>query len=80
MAAGLPIVNTDLPTSVPLVARHDIEALTVAPNDAKALAQALNQILDQPDLAQRLGTAGRVRARSEFDQLVYRERMATRVL
>ena len=77
MAAGLPIVNTDLPTSVPLVARHDIEALTVAPNDAKALAQALNQILDQPDLAQRLGTAGRVRARSEFDQLVYRERMAS---
>lgn len=76
MAAGLPIVNTSLPTSVPLVARHDIEALTVAPNDAKALAQALNRILDEPRLAERLGAAGRARALSEFDQSVYRTRMA----
>jgi len=76
MAAGLPIVNTDLPTSVPLVARHDIEALTVRPADAKALAQALNRILDEPGLAQRLGTAGRARATDEFDQSVYRARMA----
>ena len=29
MAAGLPIVNTHLATTVPLVARHDQEALTV---------------------------------------------------
>src|SRR5258708_36320657 len=46
MAAGLPIVNTHLATTVPLVARHDLEALTVAPNDPQALSQALNRILD----------------------------------
>jgi glycosyltransferase involved in cell wall biosynthesis len=75
MAAGLPIVNTSLPTTVPLVARHDQEALTVHPGDAGALAAALNRILDQPALAQRLGTAGRTRARDEYDQTVFRQRM-----
>jgi rhamnosyl/mannosyltransferase len=76
MAAGLPVVNTSLATTVPLVARHDMEALTVAPGDAKALAEALNQILDQPALAHRLGAAGQARALSEFDQSVFRARMA----
>jgi rhamnosyl/mannosyltransferase len=76
MAAGLPVVNTSLATTVPFVARHDMEALTVAPGDAKALAEALNQILDQPALAHRLGGAGQARALSEFDQSVFRARMA----
>jgi glycosyltransferase involved in cell wall biosynthesis len=76
MAAGLPIVNTHLATTVPLVARHDLEALTVAPNDPQALSQALNRLLDEPALAERLGTAGRQRAMREFDQAVFRARMA----
>src|ERR1700682_3908522 len=75
MAAGLPIVNTHLPTTVPLVARHDLEALTVAPNDAQALSRALSRVLDEPALAERLGAAGRERAMSEFDQAVFRARM-----
>ncbi|SHH64907.1 glycosyltransferase [Bradyrhizobium erythrophlei] len=76
MAAGLPIVNTHLATTVPLVARHGREALTVAPNDPQALSQALSRILDEPALAERLGSGGRERANSEFDQVVFRERMA----
>jgi glycosyltransferase involved in cell wall biosynthesis len=76
MAAGLPIVNTHLATTVPLVARHDLEALTVSPNDPKALSQALNRLLDEPALAERLGSAGRQRAKSEFDQAVFHARMA----
>jgi len=75
MAAGLPIVNTNLATPVPLVARHDLEALTVPPNNPQALAQALNRILDEPALAERLGVAGQKRAFDEFDQLVFRARM-----
>jgi rhamnosyl/mannosyltransferase len=75
MAAGLPIVNTSLPTTVPLVARHEQEALTVTPGDAGALAAALNRILGDPALAQRLGAAGKARARNEFDQSVFRTRM-----
>ena len=76
MAAGLPIVNTSLSTTVPLVARHDREALTVPPNDPQGLSQALSRILDDPVLAERLGAAGRERAMSEFDQSVFRTRMA----
>jgi glycosyltransferase involved in cell wall biosynthesis len=75
MAAGLPIVNTSLPTTVPLVARHEHEALTVVPGDADALAAALNKILDEPEVARRLGEGGRARARDEFDQSVFRTRM-----
>jgi len=77
MAAGLPVVNTSLATTVPLVARHGIEALTVTPGDVKALAEALNQILDEPALARRLGAGGEARALSEFDQSAFRARMAT---
>jgi glycosyltransferase involved in cell wall biosynthesis len=75
MAAGLPIVNTNLATTVPLVARHDHEALTVPPNDPQALSQALNRIFDDPALAERLGAAGRDRAVNEFGQSVFRARM-----
>jgi len=67
MAAGLPIVNTSLPTGVPHVARHGSEALTVPPNDSAALAAAISQLLDDRALAQRLGAAGRRRATTEYD-------------
>jgi rhamnosyl/mannosyltransferase len=67
MAVGLPIVNTDLPTGVPHVARHGLEALTVPPNDPAALAAAIAQLLDDRALAQRLGAAGRRRATTEYD-------------
>jgi glycosyltransferase involved in cell wall biosynthesis len=76
MAAGLPVVNTSLPTTVPLVARHEQEALTVTPGDATALAAALTRILDEPALAERLGTAGKARVHDEYDQNVFLERMA----
>lgn len=66
MAAGLPIVNTALPTAVPLIARHEIEALTVSPGDPKALMLALRRVLDDPELAERLSRGGRLRALSEF--------------
>lgn len=77
MAAGLPIVNTALATTVPLVARHDQEALTVPPGNAGALAAALNRMLNEPQLAQRLGAGGQARARTEYDHSVFTGRMAT---
>lgn len=75
MATGLPIVNTSLPTTVPTVARHEQEALTVAPNDAPALAAALNRILDEPCLQARLGAAASMRASAEFDDGIFHDRM-----
>ena len=67
MAAGLPIVNTDLPTGVPHVARHGHEALTVPPHDPAALAAAIAQLLADRELSQRLGAAGRRRAMTDYD-------------
>ena len=66
MFCGTAVVNTDLPTAVPWVARHEWEALTVPPGDARALAAALGRIATEPGLADRLGAAGRRRALELF--------------
>lgn len=66
MAVGLPIVNTQLETSVPYVARHGREALTVRPGDAAALADALRRLLDDPALSSRLGDAASERVRTAY--------------
>lgn len=75
MAAGLPIVNTYLPTTVPMVARHEQEGITVPPNNPAALAAALERILDDPGLAQKFGASAQARAKSEFDENVFQRRM-----
>jgi rhamnosyl/mannosyltransferase len=67
MAAGLPIVNTALPTGVPRIARDMLEGLTVPPGNHLALANAIEQLLDNPNLARRLGIAASTRARTHFD-------------
>jgi len=66
MAAGLPVVNTQLDSGVPYVSLHEHTGLTVPPKNAAALAAALNRLLQAPDLRESLGRAARVRARTEF--------------
>jgi glycosyltransferase involved in cell wall biosynthesis len=86
MSCGLPVVNTNLPTTVPHVARDGLEGLTVEVGNDQALAAAINRLLDDPDLATRLGSAGQRRARSVYDGKVftagvadvYREALAER--
>jgi rhamnosyl/mannosyltransferase len=75
MAAGRPVVNTSLPTAVPNVARDGREGMTVPPNDPEALAAALRRLLDDPELAQQIGTAARLRARDDFDLALFLDRM-----
>jgi glycosyltransferase involved in cell wall biosynthesis len=75
MAAGLPIVNTLLPTAVPHVARHNLEALTVPPNDPGMLASALSEVLGDFSLASRLGRSGQMRAKELYDQWNFIGRM-----
>lgn len=77
MAAGLPVVNTALPTAVPHIARHDKEGLTVPPNDPHALAVAIGRLLEDPMLASGLGEAGRSRARTEYSNDRFLSRMKT---
>jgi glycosyltransferase involved in cell wall biosynthesis len=53
MAAGLPIVASELP-ALREVLRHEENALLVPPDDAPALAAALRRLTSEPALAERL--------------------------
>jgi glycosyltransferase involved in cell wall biosynthesis len=75
MAVGLPIVNTALTTGVPRVARHGTEALTVPPQEPDELSASLSRLLDDPELARRLGNAGRARARDEYAEATFINRV-----
>ncbi|MGH7667998.1 MAG: glycosyltransferase [Gemmatimonadaceae bacterium] len=61
MAAGLPVVNTRIPSGVPGVSVDGVTGLTVPPGDPETLAVAVNRLLDDQVLATRLGAAGRQR-------------------
>lgn len=61
MAAGLPVVASDIPGYREVV-RDGREGLLVPPGDADAVAAALGRVLADPSLARRLGEAGRARA------------------
>ncbi len=65
MAAAKPIVCSDL-AGYRAVCRPRVEGLLVPPADARDLAAALTALARDPELAQRLGRAGRRRAEA-FD-------------
>jgi glycosyltransferase involved in cell wall biosynthesis len=56
MAAGRPIVASDLP-SIREVLDHEVNALLVPPGDAAAMAGAIERVLADPVLASRLARA-----------------------
>lgn len=61
MAASTPIVASDLP-GYRNVARHGQEALLVPPGDPGALAAAITRVLEEPETARSLVSAGEARA------------------
>ena len=61
MAAGLPVVATDIPGYREVV-RSGLEGLLVPPNDPQAVADALERVLNHRSLAEALARAGRERA------------------
>lgn len=62
MAAGLPIINTDLDSGVPEVSVHGITGFTVPPGDVGALSSAISLLLDRKDLREQFGAAAMDRA------------------
>jgi phosphatidylinositol alpha-mannosyltransferase len=61
MAAGVPVVATDIPGYREVV-RDGVDGILVPPNDAPALAEALARVLEDREFATRLSESGRRRA------------------
>lgn len=66
MACGKPVVCCQLNSGVPYVNQDGVTGFVVPPENAPALAAAARRLLVDPDLARRMGEAGRLRARREF--------------
>ena len=66
MAAGVPVISTNLPTGVPWVNQDGVSGLVVPPGDPHALAAAIQRIGGDVDLRRRLGEGARLRAATTF--------------
>jgi rhamnosyl/mannosyltransferase len=68
MAAGLPVVTTDVGTGTSFVTVHGATGLVVPPDDPEALSDAIAKLLDDPTRASQYGAAGRRRVEAEFTE------------
>jgi rhamnosyl/mannosyltransferase len=75
LAAGLPVINTSLPSGVPYVSRDGESGLTVPPEDVDALAAAVRRLIGDPELRRRFGEAGQARALADFSKEMLAARM-----
>lgn len=64
-ATGVPVVAARV-TGIDDLVRDGEDGLLVPPSDPAAMADAVQRLLDDPELAVRLGAAGRARAVAEF--------------
>jgi glycosyltransferase involved in cell wall biosynthesis len=65
MASGLPIVSTRV-GGIPEAVTDGVEGFLVEPGDVAAIAERLNRLLCEPDLARTMGTAARKKVESRF--------------
>jgi colanic acid/amylovoran biosynthesis glycosyltransferase len=66
MAAGLPVVSTDVAAVSEMIADEET-GFIVSERDSGALAQKMACLLDNPELARAMGMRGRERCRELFD-------------
>lgn len=66
-AAGLPVVTTSATGAVDSVV-DGVTGFVVPPRDPYLLAAALGRLLDDPQLARRMGDCGLARVKADFDQ------------
>ncbi len=66
MACGVPVVATTGGALPEVVGTSGETGLLVAPNDPEALADGIRRLLDDPELAARIGAAGRQRVVERF--------------
>ncbi len=68
-ACGKPLITTDVPGCREVVT-HGEDGLLVPVRDGEALAAAIRQLHDDPDLCRRLGTAAREKTLALFDEKI----------
>jgi len=66
MAAGLPVVSTDI-GAIPEVVSHGETGFLVPPGDEDALTRALTELVGDEELRRGMGERGRARAELRFD-------------
>lgn len=66
MAMGIPVVSTQI-SGIPELIENDVNGFLVKDRDPAALADALADVLNDPELAARFGDAGRATVALEFD-------------
>jgi colanic acid/amylovoran biosynthesis glycosyltransferase len=66
MAMEIPCVSTAI-TGIPELIRSEVDGILVPPGDQEQLAAALERLIDDPDLREQLGRAGRRRVQNNFD-------------
>lgn len=77
MRSAKPVINTQLDSTVPLVARHEREALTVPPGDSAKLSAAIARLLSDAKLSRQLGENGLRRFQNHFSEQHYRRALQT---
>ena len=65
MSAGVPVVASSVGGIIDVI-QNEVQGLLVEPDNPTALAAALQRLLADPELRNRLGTAGRVRVEARF--------------
>jgi glycosyltransferase involved in cell wall biosynthesis len=76
MAVGTPVVAARM-GSIPDVVTDGETGLLVPPGDAHAMACAVREVLDDPELASRLVRAGRQHVEQHFDCRRHQQVVAT---
>jgi len=66
MSLGLPCISTDV-NGIPEAIHPEITGLLVEPGDSEGLSEAIERLVDDPPLAERLGKQGQQFVLSNFD-------------
>jgi glycosyltransferase involved in cell wall biosynthesis len=75
MAAGLPVIGTDL-GGLPELIDEGVDGYLVPPTDEKALASAIGRVIDDSSRAFNMGQNGRRKIESDFSPSVHLDRIS----